>query len=316
MTSPGRQVATSARPEIALLSRLVDYAGLFPPAGLPMPEAVANFATYHRLPEAWMLGRFVVPAARLEEFAEVHAALPPALRAGRWELSTLLGKDAEADVAAVLAFNEARRAAGLVVVALETPADSPARVALLRSVVPTTFELYLELPLTSILPRLVEAVRAAGASAKLRAGGTRGEDFPAPDAVLAFLVTCADARISFKATAGLHHPVRGMAPLTYAPASDCAVMFGYLNLFLAAAVLWNGRPREEAARLLTDEDRTGLVLQDDGISWGGIRLTVAELERTRREFARSIGSCSFTEPVEEIRALGARLDLHSAGAGA
>ncbi len=54
----------------ALLSEIVDYAGLFPPSQLSMSEAVSNYATYKNSNHSWMLGRFVVPVNRLDEFAE------------------------------------------------------------------------------------------------------------------------------------------------------------------------------------------------------------------------------------------------------
>src|SRR5215471_10308407 len=50
-----------------LLTHLIDYAGLFPPAALEMPEAQRNYAAYRAGEYSWMLGRFVVPAARLDE---------------------------------------------------------------------------------------------------------------------------------------------------------------------------------------------------------------------------------------------------------
>src|SRR5436853_477841 len=53
----------------ALLDRLIDYAGLFPPAKLSLDQAIRNYAGYRRGPQAWMLGRFVVPAGRLDELA-------------------------------------------------------------------------------------------------------------------------------------------------------------------------------------------------------------------------------------------------------
>src|ERR671939_21225 len=59
----------------ALLAGAVDYAGLFPPAGLPLEQAVGDYARYRREPEAWMLGRFVCPAARLAELAPFHDEL-------------------------------------------------------------------------------------------------------------------------------------------------------------------------------------------------------------------------------------------------
>src|SRR5205809_4623216 len=51
----------------ALLSGLIDYAGLFPPAGLPLDQAIRNYARYRHESDAWMLGRFVIPANRLAE---------------------------------------------------------------------------------------------------------------------------------------------------------------------------------------------------------------------------------------------------------
>ena len=49
------------------LSQIVDYAGLYPPASLPLEEAFANFVLYQQAEEAWMLSRFIIPAKRLEE---------------------------------------------------------------------------------------------------------------------------------------------------------------------------------------------------------------------------------------------------------
>ena len=51
---------------------VVDYAGLFPPAGLDMRAAVGNYARYAAGPWAWALGRFIVPVSRLEELERAH----------------------------------------------------------------------------------------------------------------------------------------------------------------------------------------------------------------------------------------------------
>src|SRR5262249_7198956 len=59
-----------------LLTRLIDYAGLFPPAQLSLADAVHNHPRQRNDPEGWMLGRFVMPAARLGELAEFHADIP------------------------------------------------------------------------------------------------------------------------------------------------------------------------------------------------------------------------------------------------
>src|SRR5262249_49286034 len=53
----------------ALLGGIIDYAGLFPPAKLPLAQAIQRYAKYRRQGDRWMLGRFVIPAARLGELA-------------------------------------------------------------------------------------------------------------------------------------------------------------------------------------------------------------------------------------------------------
>ncbi len=51
----------------ALLTGLIDYAGLFPPARLPLDQAIRNYARYRQEDDAWMLGRFIIPTSRLED---------------------------------------------------------------------------------------------------------------------------------------------------------------------------------------------------------------------------------------------------------
>src|SRR5438045_6318059 len=48
----------------ALVARAIDYAGLFPPATLALEPALANYAEYIRMPDAWMLGAFILPVAQ------------------------------------------------------------------------------------------------------------------------------------------------------------------------------------------------------------------------------------------------------------
>jgi len=64
-----------------LLSDVIDYAGLFPPARLPLDTALRNYARYRQEPQAWMLARFICPAGRLGELdpyvSELFGAGPP-----------------------------------------------------------------------------------------------------------------------------------------------------------------------------------------------------------------------------------------------
>jgi hypothetical protein len=289
----------------ALLTGLIDYAGLFPPAELSMAETVANYAAYQHRPDRWALARIVVPVARLVEFETELDRLSEAERLGtRWPITALLGNDPASDRAAIEAFSERHVHGGPAIEALEARVASVPQVESLQAAIGTGRELYCELPLAADLPALVATVRRVGARAKIRTGGIKAGDIPPPEAVLAFLTISAAERVPFKATAGLHHPVRGLAPLTYAAGSPCATMFGYLNLLLAATLLWKRRPEAEALAVLTAENRASLRLEEDSIEWVGTRVTADELGHTRREFALTIGSCSFTEPLGEIRELG------------
>src|SRR5438034_7858967 len=96
----------------ALLTGVIDYAGLFPPAGLPLEQAIRNYARYRQEPESWMLGRFVCPAARLAElvpFKERFQRGPPFVfsvlgRGGNSREDFLAGL--RADLQTIAAFRE------------------------------------------------------------------------------------------------------------------------------------------------------------------------------------------------------------------
>lgn len=288
----------------ALLSGLVDYAGLFPPAGLSMSETVGNYATYQRRVDSWALARLVVPVNRLGELEEALARLPASDRPeGRWPISGLIGTDLAAERAAIESFNQNK--AGLSrVESLELRVASIPQIEDVRQSLTLGLEVYCELPLTAELPRLVAAVKQAGLRAKVRTGGIKAVDIPAPEAVLGFLTACASERLALKATAGLHHPLRGSAPLTYEAHAASATMFGYLNLIAAASLLWSQRSERDAHTVLIAQDRAQIRFAEDFVDWAGIRIGAEEIERTRREFMLAIGSCSFTEPMGEIRQLG------------
>ena len=93
---------------------------------------------------------------------------------------------------------------------------------------------------------LVAAIARRGGRAKMRTGGVTAEAFPTAAQVLRFLRACTEARVPFKATAGLHHPLRAEYRLTYAPDSPRGTMFGFLNVFLTAVLLRHGLSDKDA----------------------------------------------------------------------
>ena len=79
-------ISSSMSPLRLLLDHSIDYAGLFPPAALAMRPALENYARYRSGPDAWALGRFVVPAGRLDEFEAASPACCPRASEEPWRL--------------------------------------------------------------------------------------------------------------------------------------------------------------------------------------------------------------------------------------
>ena len=286
----------------ALLGGLVDYAGLFPPAGLGMAAAVAEFARYREGETAFMLGRFVVPATRLDEL-EPAAAHWAAATAAPWRLSALVGPAVSAHAEEVSAFRERHRAR-VTLDAVELAASGRPQLDAALDAVPAGLEVFVEVPIDGDLPALLAALKARGARAKVRTGGVVPEAIPGLAPLARFLAQCAAAGVPFKATAGLHHAVRGEHPLTYEKGAPRATMHGFLNVFAAAAFAHAGMGASELEGLLEETEGTCFRLGNDGLAWRDRRIDTAALAAARRDFAVSFGSCSFREPVAELQALG------------
>ena len=293
---------SEARAVAALLDGLVDFAGLFPPAAMPMPSAVNAYARYVAGPDRAKLGRFVVPVARLGELVTAVDALPTASAPGSnspWRLSVLAGAS---DAATLTAF-DAAHGGRLVIDTVEAKAESVADVERLGEALGRRYFLYVEIPVQHDPAPLVAAIGAQGFRAKVRTGGVVAEAFPAAADVLRFLAACADARVPFKATAGLHHPLRGEFALTYAPESARGTMFGFLNVFLVAVLLHTGAPRRDLVALLEERDPRTIAVDDVSIRWRTLAVTTAQIAAARANFVGSFGSCSFEEPVRELSTL-------------
>lgn len=243
-----------ARSLQTLLGRLIDYAGLYPPASLPMELALANYRRYRDGEHAWMLGRFVVPAARASEVPDDV----PASVVGVDEIKA----ETEEDVHRI-----GRESVGRTVYVEITDLD------------------------------LIEHLSLHGLRAKIRTGGVTTDAFPSSADIAEFMRRCASYGVAFKATAGLHHPLRCVRPLTYEPSAPKGTMHGFLNVFMAAAIL----PRAEA--ILEDDDAGAFAFDDDTASWRGHSVLTEDLAKLRDEFAISFGSCSFEEPVNDLKEL-------------
>jgi len=295
-------VSTPAATLRALMRRLVDYAGLFPPAALPMEEAVRRYAAHLSSPDAWMLGRFVVPVERLADFAK--AAAPHAGSAGdAWHLSALIGSHAADAGPRIRAFNAGHRGR-FVIDVVECRAVAPGSVATSIGALPGELRIFVELPLLDDPRDMLIEIRSSGAWAKMRTGGVTADAVPSAREVGRFIARAAELLIPFKATAGLHHPVCGDYPLTYDDGAPHARMFGFLNVF-AAAVFAQSRAHERAIVEIVDEsDASAFRFGEDALSWRGRSVTLKQIGSARSSLGMSFGSCSFQEPADGLRALG------------
>src|SRR6185437_16242554 len=143
----------------ALIRGAIDYAGLFPPAGLDLEATVRNYAAYRARCDAWALGRLVLPAAKLAEFA---ARWPQHI--AEWPISLLLGADYDMEM----------RLAVDVGIQLDVVECRPAQLEDILEILrrmPKGGSLFVEAPPGCSLQELIAAIADAGACAKIRTGG-------------------------------------------------------------------------------------------------------------------------------------------------
>lgn len=241
--------ATDAR--VALLERLLDHAPLFPPASLPLEEAVSEDRRARQSESVFMLGRFVCPASRLPQLpdlgrgvsAVLDAPLPPEPR----------------------------------VEAVEAPPGVDPDGGL-----PEGAEVFVETPLDDGLEATLDRLAQRGLRAKVRCGAA---SVPDVRSLARFVRACRERGVPFKATAGLHHAVGTNG------------QHGFLNLLAAAAF----PGAEEAA--LAERDPAAFRLDERAFSWRDRSADARVLAEMRATVLRSIGSCSFFEPLEDLEAL-------------
>lgn len=287
-----------------LLAGIVDYAGLFPPSQISMPEAVINYATYRNSNYNWMLGRFVLPVSRLDEFMETAQDFISRDSKDPWRLSVLAGEDIYQTLRKIEDFNT-KNAPRVIADVLEVRANSESKIANTSTSLPETLTAYFEIPVDERLADLVTTIALHGQRAKMRTGGVTGDEFPSTRTIIRFIRTCLAANVPFKATAGLHHPLRCFSPLTYDADSPKGTMNGFINLFLAAGFARAGYQPVILEEILEDEFEESFEFTDNGVAWhGDYFLNTWQLDLLRRRSIVSFGSCSFDEPIADLQEIG------------
>lgn len=304
------------------MTDIIDYAGLFPPSSLDLPDAATNFARYQNAEFGWMLGRFVIPAPLLSELDSIPAFFegPHAPR-----LSVITRKNESGpnplgqlkqDIGLIADFSD-RHAGRAVVDSIEWPwpagVTNQDRISeiveeideVVRHVLGVSVTTFVECSwkasdaetLTRVAAALsVRNVERRAFGLKIRTGGLTPDMVPEVDDVARFMAAAHRADVPFKATAGLHHPARNFDE------NVGVTTFGFLNIFVGAILLHaDAIDLQGLGDVLTEESGSFFVF-DQGLAWRNVHIGESSVLDGRR-FAVSFGSCSFDDPVEDLQAL-------------
>ncbi len=291
----------------SFLQSLIDYAGLFPPAKLTMERSVAEYEEARRSGYGWMLGRFICPASRLAELGDAASSAFP--------LSVIVETPVDARLwfIAARAAVESLRSFAPACLEFRLPKPTALRETLEPNIaqlavllgnanlrnVPTFVEFPREGRWGELLNGGIRSLSRAKMGAKIRCGGLTEDAFPTCEEIADFIAACKEHAVPCKATAGLHHPVRHRDQVSG------FLMHGFLNV-VGAAVLTSSMElsRELIVEILAEEDAAAFCFADGEFRWRGYKAEAAAIAAARREFFTAYGSCSFTEPIDDLQSLG------------
>ena len=294
----------------ALLKQSIDYAGMFPPCSLALEPALRNQGGYVRSPEVWMLNGFVLP---VEQFDAAKQFLTPFDSDHPLRVAALGPKTTQAD-----AFLDALEKATTGIRSFSKHHVDQVSVGHLEMFLPDVVDsaclqkakaIVGELPVFWEAPpeRAEQTIGMIAQDSdnesstfvyKLRTGGVTADAFPSSAQIGRALVAAATHQIPIKFTAGLHHPIRQFRDEVKAK------MHGFLNVLGAAVLVAEHRwDAGQAVTMLEDEDPRSFSFTDEFFAWRDWKIDTERL-KDRRKFVRSLGSCSFDEPREDLRGLG------------
>ncbi len=295
----------------SLLRGLIDDASLFPPASLALPDALMRFHARRQGRYHAIAGRFVVAGTTIEPLMAAFDT-----RHGGIDLSVVL--DAEslaASVATMRRMTEVLPQLALAAFEIRLPEreiDTGELVGwtqtLQELVQSESVEIFVETRFardwTTAPSEIADTIEDAKSrtgddalGAKVRCGGVAADAFPTPEQLASFVLAMRDAGLAWKATGGLHAALyrSGFGHGTH----------GFINL-LAAALLANDRAieDEEVAHVLSEESYDAFVLDERRFGWHD-NIIHDDAVREGRDLAmRSYGSCSFDDPVDDLRRFG------------
>jgi hypothetical protein len=307
----------------ALLTRAADYAAVLAPYNRPVESAMQDYLNWRLRPEGFVVGCFVCPAEKLSELARRCAGLlsgdmpcrlaavgredplsPELIRdirlldefvrsfrantaleafesrfscetLGEWEADDLV------EGLNVLATTLVERHFGALRVFLEPPAAGEPKTMISRAI--------------EILGRHNVG---RGEPAPTRIGLRLSVNDPQTPSALgaedlaSAMIACREASVPLKIAGELHHAL---------PAANG---YGVLNVLAAGVIAASCEVNEsELAALLRTDDPGAFTFDEEGLAWGGLRVSISEIETARRELIVCVATGRFNELVAGLKAL-------------
>ena len=325
------------------MNGLIDYAGLFPPADLPLNEAIEEYVSQLKSNNSSMLSRFIIHTSKLNDleqflplFSDLDALRLSVLGGGGNSDDDYLNK-ITGNIADITKFREKHgEKIEIDIIECKMPSNSPSRktmvevTTLLNENGLTHYHEFLKLPEINmnystdvdesiwddeIVPTVELLSKMKNTGIKLRCGGVVKEAFPTVEQIAAMIQTCVIAEVPMKFTAGLHHPIRHFAE------EYDEYMHGFINTF-GAGIFATTFPKPNnlqekyrmfilLSHMIDDQNAENFSFTNNSLIWkvGDDRDTEFEIDDEKIKSAReknmiSYGSCSFQEPIDDLSQLG------------
>jgi len=290
----------------SLLDRVIDYAGLFPPAELEMSRAVNEFLSTSKGPDSWMVSRFVCPSGRLAEFGEELRKRPgladiPVSVIGtanqnldEWHSGLELDANVMSDFV-----DRVGETAAIEAYEVRIPSNRDIERCIRDLKAFEEVDVFVEVPWgMGIDDSLAALAETEWLCAKARTGGQTPTAFPPASELAEFLHGAIALELSFKLTAGLHHPLPRVDKATGAR------MHGFINVLAAAAFAYaEDMSRNEIEDVLLTTSLEEWRFEETRLKWRDSSISIEDIEDSREMFW-SIGSCSVEEAISDLDALG------------
>jgi hypothetical protein len=307
--------------------KLIDYAGLFPPAKLDLKTAFLNYLTYLNSPFNWMVSRFVIPVERLDELNNLIKSESVKVKnqisfsvLGRSNVATSKFLSYMSDDIKQISDFKKKFGDKAVTDVFEVPLPlelmvmpKVSRLLEFFKAIFDSFEsglksstrIFLETKPDKNLPVLAQAIAAYNLNnsaegrligLKLRTGGVEASAFPHPDQIAFAIKTCSDSGIPMKCTAGLHHPLR------HYDESVKTRMHGFVNVFGSGILSYTLDINQPLIfDVLMDENPSNFSFTEDGLVWENLKVFNEEIQEAREKLMISFGSCSLDEPINDLK---------------